>query len=343
MIKKFILISDESNTRLEILENIEIFQILPKINKKIPICLKLGKYSNNKIIHKMKEYNITNNNEIIPIIDSIIKTLSNDIYFDEIIIELNSKKNIECYDLPSYIHDYVDNKLISLYEKYLKLENTIIINLTNNIKLNEYIDLLNQYENDTIVIFSDDIENENEIILTKYKKWFQINNNNYKEYLNNLMDSKKININYILNNLYLDLDNYEDLLNANYDKFFNNIYISNNYRHHHFYKIIYPINLKGEYNEIKQNFYKYELHDNYKDYCDLIYKAIEIFDEVFDYYIKKIEPEILKYFVIMYYNSNEYSEEFENNKNYEFVLMIKGIRKMCISLVKTKLKQLNLI
>ena len=39
----------------------------------------------------------------------------------------------------------------------------------------------------------------------------------------------------------------------------------------------------------------------------------------------------------MYYNSNDYNDEFEKNKEYEFLLMIKGLRKMCISIVKKEM------
>jgi hypothetical protein len=45
----------------------------------------------------------------------------------------------------------------------------------------------------------------------------------------------------------------------------------------------------------------------------------------------------------MYYNSKEYDEQYENNKDYEFNLMLKGLRKMCIILVKNKLIKNNII
>ena len=39
----------------------------------------------------------------------------------------------------------------------------------------------------------------------------------------------------------------------------------------------------------------------------------------------------------MYYNSNNYDDNFENNKDYEFKLMLKGLRKMCITIFKRKI------
>jgi hypothetical protein len=354
MPQTFIIISDESINKTQIFKNITNFQILPKMNTKIPIYIKFGSnYSKNytKIYYKTKEYIIKNNNDIQYNIDSIIKSLVNDIYFDKITIELYYNKNIEYYDLPSYKSDYIDSKLISLYEKYLELDNIKIINIVNNLTSNNFNELINNKENDTILINLDnndyDIQN---IDLTKYKKYFHINNNDYyevKDYFENIIFNKKVNINYILNNLYLDLDNYQELLKATYEEFYNHIYISNKYRHHNYYKInnnIINISLTTyEESKIIYNSNNYELLEEYKDYEDLINKSIEIFDEVFDYYIKKLEPNILKYFVIIYYNSKDYIEEFESDKDYEFIMMLKGLRKMCISDVKNKLKKLKLI
>ena len=346
MSNKFIIINESTINPIKIFESITnckiISKILNKIDIKIPFYFKFdNNYSKDqiKIIYKTKEY-ITINNDIINSIESILKTLSNDINFDEMIIELNNSKNIELYYLPSYCSDYINNKLISLYEKYFKLENIIIINLINNLKSNDYIDLIDNKENDTILIYFDD-NNEN-IDIIKYKKYFYIINDNYNnfiKYFQSLIEEKKCNMKTILNNLYLDLDNYEDLLKTKYDTFFNNIYISNTYRHHHFYKT--NNNIKNisitNYDESKKIFdsNNFELLDEYKEHVDLINKSINIFDELFDYYIKKIEPEILKYYMIMYYNN--YTNEFENEKEHEFNLMLKGLRKMCISLVKQKL------
>ena len=39
----------------------------------------------------------------------------------------------------------------------------------------------------------------------------------------------------------------------------------------------------------------------------------------------------------MYYNSKEYDDQFENEKDYVFKLMLKGLRKMCITIVKRKI------
>jgi hypothetical protein len=39
----------------------------------------------------------------------------------------------------------------------------------------------------------------------------------------------------------------------------------------------------------------------------------------------------------MYYNSKEYDDQFEYDKDYEFKLMLKGLRKMCITIVKKKI------
>ena len=163
---------------------------------------------------------------------------------------------------------------------------------------------------------------------------FFINNDidKLKDYINNIKDIK----NEILNLLYLDLDNYESLIKADYNTFYNNIYISNKYRHHHFYK---PNNfqiISNNYNDIKNN-YNFELLDEYKNYEELINNAINLFDETFEYYFKRLESEILKYFVIMYYNSKEYDDQFENEKYYVFKLMLKGLRKMCITIVKRKI------
>jgi len=146
-----------------------------------------------------------------------------------------------------------------------------------------------------------------------YKNYYNINDIKLKNIFNNNIKNE------IINKLYLDLDNYDFLIKADYNTFYNNIFNSNN-RHYHYYK---------------SN--KLELLDEYKYYEDFIKNIINIFDETFEYYFNKLEPEILKYFVIMYYNSNNYDDNFENNKDYEFKLMLKGLRKMCITIVKRKI------
>ena len=357
--KKLIILADEPINKNKILESIINLQILPKINTKIPICVKLGNYNLNKIIYKSKEY-IVKNNEIFHKINDIMKNLVNDIYFDEIIIEINSNKNIEYYDLPCYKSDYIDDKLLSLYNKYLQLDNIIIINYITNCISSEFIDIIYNYDKDMILLYKVPSNNEIENIdLTKYIKYYYIYDDNNTEnqsselmigkkskdyipiefinYLNSLNDNK--NTKNILNKLYLDLDNYEELSKVTYDTFFNHIYTLNNYRHRHFYK---PNNYNissNNYDEIKKEFNNnnFELLDEYKNNKDIINKSIDIFDKVFDNYIKKLEPELLKYYLVMYYNSNDYNDEFEKNKEYEFLLMIKGLRKMCISIVKKEM------
>ena len=79
----------------------------------------------------------------------------------------------------------------------------------------------------------------------------------------------------------------------------------------------------------------FELIDEFKDYKNLIEYAIDLFDITFNYYIKKLEPEILRYYVTLYHNRN-YTEEFESTEDCKFTLMIKGLRKMCIALIKNK-------
>ena len=91
-----------------------------------------------------------------------------------------------------------------------------------------------------------------------------------------------------------------------------------------------------ELNALKQNnFTDIELIDEFKDYKNLIEYAIDLFDITFNYYIKKLEPEILRYYVTLYHNRN-YTEEFESTEDCKFTLMIKGLRKMCIALIKNK-------
>ena len=58
----------------------------------------------------------------------------------------------------------------------------------------------------------------------------------------------------------------------------------------------------------------------------------------FNYYIKKLEPEILRYYVTLYHNRN-YTEEFESTEDCKFTLMIKGLKKMCIALIKNKFSE----
>jgi hypothetical protein len=360
MTQKFIIINDDKINKTEILEKITNFKIFPKMNNKIPICLKLGKFQQNKIIYKSQQFNVNNISEILPSLITIIDKINTDNYFEKITIELIDNKEIEFYDLPSYKSDYIDNKLLTLYEKYLEMDNIIIINIITNFESNNYFELIETYNNNTILIDLTNSKIDN-LMIDQYKKYFKIakiNNSqiishqsidllasdynfiDFKNYFDNIIKAKHFNINKILNILYQDLDNYQELLKANYTEFFNHIYISNKYRHHNYYKI----NINNEiistnYNEIKKNFNdnNYELLDEFKEYKDIIDKAIEFFDIEFDYYIKKLEPEILKYFVSLYFNSKEYTEEFERDKDYEFIIMIKGLRKMCISIVKKKL------
>jgi len=355
MTQKFIILSDISINKTIFYENIINLKIMPKINTKIPICIKLGNYNCTKIIYKLEEYIINNNNIIISKIENILKKLSNNINFDIITIEINSNTNIEYYDLPSYkLDNIIDNQLLALYEKYIQLDNIIIINNINNLISNCYNDLINDYnkENNTILIYYDDID----IDLNKYKIHFYIidnNYNNFQKYLKSLNNEQNDNcmllneelpIIQILNKLYFDLDNYEELLKANYEEFFNNIYISKKYRHYKYYKSNNYNLVLTNYDEIKKDYSNNnELLEEYKKYENIINKSIEYFDDFFDLYIKKIEPEILKYFLIMYYNSKEYDEQYENNKDYEFNLMLKGLRKMCIILVKNKLIKNNII
>lgn len=343
---KIIIIHDsESNINISnIFENIKI---LPKNNTKIPLIISKSESNDTteKIIYKNITYNL-NQKEIIIKINKIIDNLSldkNDITFDTINIELNDSTcdNNTYYYLPSFNQNdsVIDYKLISLYESYLKLENTLIIYIVNELIDNSYLELLN-YDN-TIILYSNNSQNIN---LDKYKKHFQINDSmsdNFKNYINEIINnsaSDNINneINEILSKLYLDLDNYEPLIKSDYNNFYNNIYISNNYRHYHYYKNVeYKITSKN-YDEIKKN-YNGELLDHYKKYEELINKLIDYFDKEFDFYIKKLEPEILKYFVTMYYNSKIYTAEFELEKDNEFILMLKGLRKMCIINCKKKL------
>ena len=73
------------------------------------------------------------------------------------------------------------------------------------------------------------------------------------------------------------------------------------------YKSIYIyslLSIKIRFNIINDDICKDkpELLDEFKEYTDIIDKAIELFDIEFDYYIKKLEPEILKYFVSLYFH-----------------------------------------
>jgi hypothetical protein len=363
ILMNFIIISDESVNKSKLFEDVFNLKIMPIFNTKIPICIKLGKYNNDyKIIHKSKEY-ILNHNEITDTITGILNKLSNDIYFDEIIIEINSTKNIEYYDLPSYKFDFIDDKLLSLYNKYLKLDNIFIINnisLINNSILNDSLNLIINYRdddtimniqsNENIVSYNYDkslFTNIDDIDFTQYK-YYIYNNNNLKKYLVNSglyeinsglneINSGLNEIN-IINKLYLDFDNYYELERANYEEFFNHIYTLNKYRHYHYYNCNNYSTSLTNYLEIKTEFYSknYELLDEYKNYEDIINKSIELFDITFDKYIKKLEPEILKYFLIIYHNK-DYDDTYEDNKYNDLILMLKGLKKMCLLVVKKKL------
>jgi hypothetical protein len=346
---KIILLSSENINKNDFFNKLTNLNILPLNNNKIPICIRLGKYKETKILYKSKDYIINNQNDILYNIEKIMKNLTEDINFDKIIIEINSNMNLEYYDLPSFKNDYVDNKLISLYEKYLQLEDIIIINFINNLSINNYIELIENLniENQTILINTSlNKEINNTFKLDQYQQYFQIYNENYDDvivYLNKKINKDKINesnilIKKIINLLYLDLDNYEDILKANYEEFYNSIYLSKKYRHRHFYKNYEyskeNIFFSNNYKEIKKDFdsNNFELLDEFKNNKNLIEQAIEIFDETFDFYIKKLEPEILKYFLIMYHN--HYDDEFQSNKENEFLLLIKGLKKMCLLIVK---------
>ena len=140
-----------------------------------------------------------------------------------------------------------------------------------------------------------------------------------------IMNNNSKQINQIINKLYLDLDNYEELLVVNnFEEFYNYIYSINNSRHHNFYK--------------ENNI---ELLNEYKNYENIINKSIQIFDKQFNYYLKKLEPEILKYYVLIYYNSKNNDLEYEKEKDDEFIKMLKGLRKMCICLVKQEINSLK--
>ena len=357
MTSKIIIIHDSASN----IDISNIFELAPKNNTKIPLIISRCKTNDttNKIIYKNIKYNL-NKKEIINKINKIIENLPNDITFDTINIELTDSiyDNNTYYYLPSFNqNDSVsDYKLISLYESYLNLDNTLIIYIVNDLINNSYFELLNN--DNTIILYSNNSENIN---LDNYKNHFLVNDSsidNFKDYYNKIInnssssnnndsndkiDNDKIDndndndkINEILSKLYLDLDNYEPLIKSDYNNFYNNIYISDNYRHYHYYKNIeYKITSKN-YDEIKKN-YNGELLDHYKKYEELINKLINYFDEEFDFYIKKLEPEILKYFVTMYYNSKIYTAEFELEKDNEFILMLKGLRKMCIVNCKKKL------
>jgi len=338
MIKTFIIISDNENNCDNInklINNIIDLKVLIDINKKIPLIIKLGNFVENKIIYKNNEYIFDNNIDIL-LVNNIINKLNNDIYFDKIILEINNIIDYELMLLPYYKNDYNDYKLISLYTEYLKLDNINIIYFVNDIQNNIYFELFNNYNKitDTIIIYKNNDENIN---LLEYKKNFD----NFDNFIIFFKEINLTNLNYnkLLNNLYLDLDNYEGLIKADYESFFKNIYIGNIYRHHHFYKHDNNKIICNNYNDHKQifNSENNKLLDQFKDYENIINLAINYFDEFFDIYINKLEPVLLQYFTIMYYNSNNYSEDFEINKDLELLLMLKGLRKMCINLVKKKI------
>jgi len=146
-------------------------------------------------------------------------------------------------------------------------------------------------------------------------------------------------INQIINKLYFDLYNYDELLETNnFEEFYDYISSLNKYRHHHYYKCDKDILSFQKYEIIKKEFKEnnFELLDEYKMYENIINKSIEIFDEKFNYYLTKLEPELLKYFVTVYYNPNDY--DYEKEKDDELIKMLRGLRKMCICLVRQQLK-----
>jgi hypothetical protein len=291
------IIISEDNINMDLFfKNILNIDILINKNTKIPINIKSN--NDNNIIYKNIEHDFHQ-------LNNIYNNINNKINFDEIIININKKLSNNYIYLPSYNINNVDDDLLSLYEKYLNL-NIDIICIVDTLNSNEYINLINSYENNIFMIYLNNNDN-----IYNYKHYYNINSIELKNMFNNNIKNE------IINKLYLDLDNYDFLIKADYNTFYNHIFNSNN-RHRHYYKS----NL--------------ELLDEYKEYEEFINNAIKIFDETFEYYFKKLEPEILKYFVIMYYNSTSYDEHFENDKDYEFNLMLKGLRKMCITIVKRK-------
>ena len=416
MINNIIIIGEQPINKFFILSNLLDHQLLPKQEFlleviPLPIEIKLGNYDT-KIIYKNDEF-ILDKKNILSKIHSIIKPLKNNhIYFEPITIQFNSPYSINYYILPSYeidnnTNNLLDMKILSLYDKYLQLDNLLLINIipTNCINLlksctNVMVDYLNK--NKIILIFIYDRDNLDlsieSIDLIEYKNVYYIkksdfyitdsnkyikkilsenlinlNINNEKNYLsdNYYLDDKlqseinlldlNFNLNIIkkiLNKLYLSLNNYEiDNSFTNYYDFLYYIYISNEYRHIHYYKTLkYSNNFKSSddhdilnnnidnienmeqmYKLLKYNFNikNFELIDEFKDYKNLIEYAIDLFDITFNYYIKKLEPEILRYYVTLYHNRN-YTEEFESTEDCKFTLMIKGLRKMCIALIKNK-------
>ena len=381
MINKIIIVGHISIDKYFIfnkLLNINIeSNILSKIlskNNKLPIHIKLGNYNINKIVYKNNSYNL-DDNTITNKIDNIINSLFNNIYYDELIIEyINTNINLDIYILPSYEieindNDFIDNQYLSLYDKYITLDDVIIINLIpcilDNNLMNNSIKLFDNYYNtDNIILFFVNVEIHDNIFsiiknldLTIYKNYFYINNklifydkdykivstDNIQKYIN----LKTFNINKIINKLFYNLKNF-NIINEiySYKEFINYIYKSHNYRHYYYYEnnkdiIDYNNNKYDNIDDIYIDYIKYKedynKHSNilpeYEEYKEIIIQAINIYDDIFNYYIKKLEPEIIKYYLILYCNNN-YTTEYENNKDYDFKLMIEGLHKMCILIVK---------
>jgi hypothetical protein len=365
MINNIIIISEESIDKSLLIENLIECKILPEKNIKLPIIIKLGNYENTKLIYKGISYLLDIKN-ILPKLNDIINSLSNNIHFEEIIIETQFSYNINYYILPSYQLDdisfeIIDSKILALYDKYLLLNDSLIINIIpalNSIDiLNGSIKITNSYykEQDTILIFLFDINIEANnffsLDLYNYKKYFNIKSKNtftnnklefatymnIKKFIDNITNTNNL-INNITNKLYLDLNTFEvnpDILN--YDEFYNSIYNPSRYRHHFYYQNLNDINANYEEKKIESK--NANLLEEYKDYEFIINQAIDKFDIIFSSNLKKLEPEILKYYVTLYYNKN-YDEEFELTEDYKFNLMLKGLRKMCIALVKKELQYL---
>jgi len=248
MINNIIIIGEQSINKFFILSNLLDHQLLPKQEFlleviPLPIEIKLGNYDT-KIIYKNDEF-ILDKKNILSKIHSIIKPLKNNhIYFEPITIQFNSPYSINYYILPSYeidnnTNNLLDMKILSLYDKYLQLDNLLLINIipTNCINLlksctNVMVDYLNK--NKIILIFIYDRDNLDlsieSIDLIEYKNVYYIKKSDFyitdsNKYIKKILSENLINLNinneknYLSDNYYLDdkLQSEINLLDLNFN------------------------------------------------------------------------------------------------------------------------------